>query len=237
MAGLIISCEHASRRVPDEYAAAFDSVSAKKALETHRAYDPGALPLARGIKKDVELLTREATPLAAGSMTRLLIDLNRSPQHRSVLSEFSREMSRDLQSRLKAYHRDYHDALRSLVLRTKGQIIHLAVHTFVPVWDGEERTTDVGILFDPARPPEMAFAKTCQDYLQQATGLRVHRNAPYRGVADGLPTLLRREFSQRKYIGIELEVNQRLVFAGGRQRALKNVRAAMVQVLVSALDH
>ena len=47
-------------------------------------------------------------------------------------------------------------------------------------------------------------------------GLRVRRNYPYSGKDDGLTSHLRRRFAQSDYVGIELEVNQALVFAAGR---------------------
>jgi predicted N-formylglutamate amidohydrolase len=112
----------------------------------------------------------------------------------------------------------------------------VAVHTFVPVFDGEERSTDVGILFDPARRAEVSFAKRCQSHVHAATGLLVHRNAPYRGTADGLPTLLRREYSVRKYVGIELEVSQRIAQSRGRNPVLKALRKALVLVLAEHFD-
>jgi hypothetical protein len=64
----------------------------------------------------------------------------------------------------------------------------------------------------------------------------VHRNAPYRGTADGLPTLLRREYSVRKYVGIELEVSQRIAQSRGRNPVLKALRKALVQVLAEHFD-
>lgn len=236
MPGLILSCEHASARVPEDYRSAFSSREAREALTTHRGFDIGALALARGLKKDVESLTNQAVPLAAGGMTRLLIDLNRSPHHRGLFSPFSATLPKGVKQKLRSYHQEYHDALRALVVRTRGQVLHVAVHSFVPTLDGETRSTDVGILFDPSRKPEVLFAKRCQAHLHQATGLIVHRNAPYRGIADGLPTLLRREYSARKYVGIELEVSQRITHARGRNRVLKALRIALVRVLAEALE-
>ena len=46
-----------------------------------------------------------------------------------------------------------------------------------------------------------------------AAQLRVRRNYPYAGNGDGLTSYLRQRFADSDYIGIELEVNQRLVAA------------------------
>jgi hypothetical protein len=50
-----------------------------------------------------------------------------------------------------------------------------------------------------------------------APELRVRRNYPYAGKGDGLTSHLRVRFTQSNYVGIELEVNQGIVFAGGRR--------------------
>jgi hypothetical protein len=41
--------------------------------------------------------------------------------------------------------------------------------------------------------------------------LRVRRNYPYLGTADGLVSFLRKEFSSELYIGIEIELNQKIM--------------------------
>lgn len=39
--------------------------------------------------------------------------------------------------------------------------------------------------------------------------LNVRRNYPYPGNADGFTTYLRKQFSLSKYVGIEIEINQK----------------------------
>jgi hypothetical protein len=50
-----------------------------------------------------------------------------------------------------------------------------------------------------------------------ASDLRVRRNYPYAGKGDGLTSQLRLRFAPSDYVGIELEVNQGIVFAAGRR--------------------
>jgi predicted N-formylglutamate amidohydrolase len=70
--------------------------------------------------------------------------------------------------------------------------------------------------------------------------LTVHRNAPYRGVADGHTTALRRVCPAQRYIGIELEVNQRFaVIAPTKWRAFIQTLAtsfAMAREAVAELE-
>ena len=148
-------------------------------------------------------------------MSRLVIDLNRSAKHPLLFSEFSKLLPKEAKAELRDVHKAYHARVSEAVdrLRKKQSVLHIAVHSFTPRLQGKERTTDIGILFDPARAPETALAHALQSHLRESTDLTVHRNAPYRGIADGLPTILRRNFAPRVYSGIELEVNQKLLSA------------------------
>ena len=76
---------------------------------------------------------------------------------------------------------------------------------------GVVRTADIGLLYDPARWREKAFCSVWRDsLLNLAPAMRIRRNYPYQGRSDGLATSLRRKFP-RRYLGIELEVNQALL--------------------------
>jgi hypothetical protein len=65
----------------------------------------------------------------------------------------------------------------------------------------------------------------------EAPGLRVRRNYPYRGVADGFTTALRRRFPADLYLGIELEVNQRLLRSPHQEPWLRGVLVESLQTL------
>jgi hypothetical protein len=57
----------------------------------------------------------------------------------------------------------------------------------------------------------------------------VRRNAPYRGDSDGLTSALRRERSAERYLGIELELNQRLIATAAQRRAVAAAIAALLR--------
>ena len=202
---LILSCEHASARVPARYAAAFSSRAAQLALASHRGVDLGALALARDLSRTCRV------PLLAGQQTRLLIELNRSPGHRALLSQWSRQLPRARIAELHAIHEAHLQELARRVRQARGFPLHVAVHSFTPVLAGQVRAFDVGLLSDPARPREVALAERLRQGLRDY-GLSVRRNAPYRGRADGAPTWLRRQFPDRRYAGLELEVNQEFLW-------------------------
>lgn len=211
---VIVSCEHGGRRVPAEWAHLFRG--AARALESHRGWDPGAIGLARRLARRLD------APLHAATVTRLLVELNRSETHRSLFSRLTRDLPQETKRRILARH--YHPHRRRVerdlraALRGGGRVMHLSVHTFTPVLDGEVRRADVGLLYDPARAAERALCDAWARELRRAAPeLRVRKNHPYRGAADGFTTHLRRELGPR-YLGIELEVSQRFFGKDGSPR-------------------
>jgi predicted N-formylglutamate amidohydrolase len=88
-------------------------------------------------------------------------------------------------------------------------VIHIAVHSFTPVLDDVVRDADIGILYDPARTSERTLAMAWKRMFDPA--LRVRCNVPYRGASDGLATALRKRWPASRYMGFELEINQRIV--------------------------
>jgi predicted N-formylglutamate amidohydrolase len=75
---VIVTCEHGGNHVPPPYRALFRG--RERLLASHRGWDPGALTAAR------ELARVLRAPLIFSRVTRLLIDLNRSPGHRALFS-------------------------------------------------------------------------------------------------------------------------------------------------------
>lgn len=219
-----MSCEHGGREVPPPYAPLFHG--SEDILEGHRGYDRGSLELAR------HLSARLAGALFAAKTTRLLVDLNRSPRSPSLFSEFSRDLPpRRREEILRSIYRPYRVSVESEVQRrvSRGQtVLHIAVHSFAPSLRGEERRADVGLLYDPRRTRERAFVERWRRALRDRfPGLRVRRNYPYLGVADGLATHLRRTHPDSCYLGIELEVNQSFSLEGGvRWRHLQETLAS-----------
>lgn len=168
------------------------------------------------------LARRLDAELIAATTTRLLVDLNRSPHNPAVFSEFSRVLTRARRDALLArFHRPHWDRVRDAIASRRGGVLHLAVHSFTPVSRGARRPFGMGILYDPKRRRERALAAAWQRRLRaQLPLLGVRRNAPYRGNADGLTAALRRNFSAERYLGFELELNQRVLLDPAERRAL-----------------
>lgn len=203
---LIISCEHAGNEVPKEYHHLFEHKP--ETLETHRGIDIGALELTNTLAEKME---QEAY---LHTVTRLLVDLNRSVQSPTLFSEYTKDQPQSVREHIfKKYYQPHRKRIEDKVnqiIESGDQAIHLGVHTFTPTWDGRERNVDVGFLYDPTRDREDHF---CQRWRKEVSvrcpDLRLKMNQPYRGTMDGLTTYLRSNHPAEGYLGIEIEVSQR----------------------------
>jgi predicted N-formylglutamate amidohydrolase len=227
---LLFTCEHGGNTVPPRYGALFRGL--QKRLETHAAYDIGALTLATEFSKSFR------APLVASTITRLLVDLNRSTHHSRLHVEAIRQSSREVREQILADHYlPYRGEVENLVRKAIGQgrrVIHISSHSFTPELSGQIRTTDVGLLYDPARAGEVEMCEAWKAALVQASPQwRVRRNYPYRGRDDGFMPYLRGRYRSTVYVGIEVEINQAIVL--GSSRRWTELRKAVLTSLRVAL--
>jgi len=228
---LLISCEHAVNRVPPKFHPLFSGQTA--VLDSHRGYDAGALELAEYLAGELH------APCFAGGITRLLVDHNRSPHNRSLWSEFSRRLdATDREWLLENFYQPFRARVAARIeaaVAAGHGVLHLGIHSFTPVFAGRQRTTDIGLLYDPRRASEKTFARLLQQTLKSARpNLRVRMNDPYRGISDGHHSSYRCQYSEDLYLAIELEINQRLV-AGDRAGWL-DLQETLASGLRTALD-
>jgi predicted N-formylglutamate amidohydrolase len=226
---LLITCEHGGADIPVAYAPLFGGC--RDALASHRGHDFGALETAR------RLARAAPAPLLFSSTSRMLVDLNRSLGHPGLFSEATKSLPRrDKDAILAAYYHPHRDAVAAVVaegIEAGRTVLHLASHSFTPRLRGVTRHCDVGFLYDPGREAEKGFCLRWMRELACLDGdLILRRNYPYKGVSDGLVTALRRRFGQR-YLGVELEVNQR--FALGGEETLASVGDTLADALMRAL--
>jgi predicted N-formylglutamate amidohydrolase len=221
---LLLTCEHGGNRVPAAYRHLFAGAGA--ILQTHRGWDIGARRAARYLQDALD------APLVCATVTRLLVDLNRSIGHPQLFSSYTRDLAGSARQALLARHYlPYRELVAGWIgaaLARGASVTHLSVHSFTPVLDGVRRRADVGLLYDPHRPREARFCERWQAQLQAtAAGWTVRRNYPYRGTADGLMPVLRRRFSARRYRGVEIELNQAVLRADDARTLLRDLVGAM----------
>lgn len=229
---MLITCEHGGNRIAAEFRPLFRGHGAL--LESHRGYDLGALPVAR------DLAAALGAELVFSETSRLLVDLNRSLGHPGLFSEITRTLPRGVrQEILERYYRPYRRHVETLVqnaIAAGASVIHISSHSFTPELDGVPREADVGLLYDPRRAGEVALCARWSAALRRlAPQLRVRRNYPYTGRADGLCTHLRGRLPPERYAGIELEINHKHVLAGGRAwHALRRMVVASLREAIEA---
>lgn len=215
---LLVTAEHASNRVPASLQKKIKIPNS--ILETHRGWDPGTLDVAQKISKHLD------APLLAGDCSRLVFDLNRSPENPEVFSTWATKNLSDADrlQLLKQHQKFWHAAANQIdrLLRTTNSVLlHLSMHSFTPILRGVHRSTGIGILFDPEHKNESHLARQLIRILlknahkHSCQRLIVEENKPYLGTADALTTALRKRFAKdpdgARYCGIEIEINQRLI--------------------------
>ena len=179
-APFLLLCDHASDRVP----AALEGLGLDDAvIARHIGWDIGAAEVAR------RLSHRFDAPLVLSGYSRLVIDCNRELDDPTSIPEISDGVvipgNRDLHPRAIEARQiqlfdPYHTAVRGILARFAKQGRSpgvVSMHSFTPVFRGEERPWHVGVLWnkDP-RIPQPFIANMHAD-----PDIAVGDNEPYSG--------------------------------------------------------
>ena len=207
-APLLITCEHASKRVP---APLRTTAEDREWLSTHWGWDIGIRTVSR------EIIRQNQSIGVFARFSRLICDANRAPEHTHlvrcavegrVLSFNSRLTIEEVDRRLQKYHAAYHAAVDLAVaerMKHEGEVIVLAMHSFTPQLGDEKRWMDVGVLYDPFE----AIAHRLHEELKNE-GLKSALNEPY-SAKDGLMYAASRHGAAHGAVYLELEINQKLI--------------------------
>lgn len=203
---LILTCEHGGNEIPEQFVDLFSK--ADEVLNSHRGYDLGALDLFKYFQKLSDFSI-------ASTNSRLLIELNRSIGKPDLFSEFTQRLSNlEKEEIIKEFYLPYRNAVENHIAEIIGRgetVLHLSIHTFTPIFNGEVRNADLGLLFDPSIYIEKKICEHLKtELIATSPNLRVKFNYPYLGTADGFTTYLRTKYPDN-YTGIEIEVNQNYV--------------------------
>lgn len=176
---LLVLCCHASHAIPDALGGL--GLTPVDRLE-HIAWDPGAREVA------LALAARLDCPALLGGVSRLVVDLNRSPTSSElILAESDNRMvpgnlrvgDAERAARIADWHAPYHAAIDRHLDDLAGRGVAptlVAIHSFTPVWCGIARPWHAGVLWKREREPVAALI----DALARQ-GLAVGDNEPYDG--------------------------------------------------------
>ncbi len=225
----IFTCEHASNAVPGRTLTEID----RSVLASHWGWDIGAAEVVRhlcAITDSVGVLSQHS---------RLLVDVNRRLGSDTLILDapggtpvsFNQDMSEsDRQWRL-SIHEAYHaevDALVDLCLLSRP--VHLvSVHSFTPIWNGQPRPMEIGILFDVHH----AHAQRVHDRLTLG-GHSVALNEPYSGLEGELMYGASRNGQAHNIPYIEFEVRQDLISTPEGAEAMAHVLAESLKAFMPA---
>lgn len=203
-AKVLVTCEHASQRMPAGWSWPDRD---RRLVDTHWAYDLGAVEIARDFAAAfdaVAILSR---------FTRLLVDPNR-PEDSPTLFRAQAEGEpvelnttwlddAERQRRIETLLRPYHAAIDRELSASRAPLL-VAMHTFTPVYEGQARDLEVGVLFDR----DEALAERVAESLVRR-GLKTELNEPYSG-KDGLMYAVDRHARVHHREAVEFEVRQDL---------------------------
>ena len=181
---ILLLCDHASNYIPPEY----DGLGLPKySLDEHIAYDLGAADLTR------LLAERLNCPAILSHFSRLLIDPNRGIDDPTLVVKLSdgniipanREVDKyqdktEWQKRIDHFYQPYNAAIHAHLDEAIGagfSPIILSVHSFTPIWRGEDRPWHGAILWD--RDPRLKDHML--DYFDKQASINFGDNTPYSG--------------------------------------------------------
>lgn len=231
-APLLLVCEHASRYIPAE----FNNLQLfGDSLQSHIAWDPGALALAQAMSRLLD------APLVASGVSRLIYDCNRAfgaagaiPLASEVFQIPGNQGLSDADARLRfeKYYRPFEQAISVQLARFSGPPILLTIHSFTPVYHGNSRRVDVGIIndHDPRlmqRMVKLARAKT---------KLCVLANQPY-SAGDGVTHTLGLHGTRNGLLNAMIEVKNSLLGTPEAVEEMAFLLAELISLSAQSFDY
>ena len=208
----VLICEHASRQMPRR----LGRLGLPDAeLERHIAWDIGAEPVARLLSRLMD------APLALQRYSRLAYDCNRPPESPGAMPELSELTvipgnqgltAADRLARIEGLYRPFHDGVSHLLdARAAAGVktLVVSIHSFTPVYKGNRRSVELGILHD--RDPALA-----SKLIKSFPNVDARLNEPY-GPKDGVMHTLNMHGFARGLPHAMIEIRNDLVADGRGQ--------------------
>lgn len=200
-APVFLTCEHASQALPSAWRWPLPD---QRLLDTHWAYDLGARELT------LELARALDASAVLACFTRLLADPNREESHHEVFRlladgapvQLNAALDEaDKRRRIEGYHRPYHAAVDAELARVSAPLL-FSIHSFTPVYQGQPRAVELGVLFNRDEADALALGQALAAHFPQ-----VAFNEPWSGRA-GLIYSAERHAGKHGRMALELEVRQ-----------------------------
>ena len=230
-ANIVIVCEHASNYIP-KY---FNGLGLDAATHaSHIAWDPGAKKLAIAISSALD------APLVFSKVSRLVYDCNRPSDAPSAMPSRSEVFdvpgninipSEEVQARIEQIYNPFTHTLKNAI-GEKDKPAIITIHSFTPVYHGERRAVEIGILHGQ----DSRLADAMLSHAPQTSGFVIERNQPY-GPEDGVAHTIQTHGENNDLLNVMVEVrNDFLGDAQGIERAADTL-VNMIRPALNDLNH
>ena len=206
---IVLVCEHAGRVIPKELGSLGLSDDARS---SHIAWDIGA----RGLS--LLLSDRLDAVLAMQRYSRLVYDCNRewgasdeTPDRVDFINvPGNHGLSEDQRRRRrKDIYEPFHDGVRHLIDQREQRgrkTVVVTIHSFTPVYEGRQRTVDIGIVHDR----DQRLADIMLGSTSRPDGIDIRRNEPY-GPDRGVTHTLKVQALAHGLLNVMIEVRNDLI--------------------------
>ncbi|MEW2915264.1 N-formylglutamate amidohydrolase [Leisingera sp. JC11] len=230
---VLLLCEHASSNIPARY----DGLGLREADRlSHAVWDPGARAVALHMSNALN------APVVASRVSRLVYDCNRPPEAASAMPEKSelvevpgnfRLSAEDRQERVDTVYVPFCRTVSEVIQARKDagqETILVTMHSFTPVYFGQHRAVEIGILHDDD-------SRLADAMLAAAPALphrRVERNEPY-GPADGVTHSLKLHGLAHGLANVMIEIRNDLVATPEQEEAMAEEMLTLLRPALAAL--
>lgn len=229
----VFVCDHASNAFPAPWG---DLGLSAEQRQAHIAWDPGALGLARGLAQRLDGL------LIHAPVSRLIYDCNRAPDMagampvRSEVHDIPGNAAltpAERAARTAAVYAPFHATLHARVAQRIAlglAPVIVTIHSFTPIYHGQRRTLDFGVIHDA--DDRLARAITAE--AQARTDLQTALNQPY-SAADDVTHTLRLQATPYGLPNAMLELRNDLIASPAAEAAMADTLAPVLAAALAAI--
>jgi len=208
---VVLICEHASHFIPARFNGLGLSDQDRK---SHAAWDPGALAVALHLSSALD------AKLVSSRVSRLVYDCNRPPDvpdatpARSEVVAVPGNVGLDAAAkadRVASYYQPFQQAVAKAIAATTDPIL-VTVHSFTPIYHGQKRDVEIGVLHDTDR----RLADVLLTLAPEHTNMKVLRNQPY-GPEHGVTHTLKEHGLPGHHPNVMLEIRNDLIATQAQQ--------------------
>ncbi len=223
----VLVCEHASNFIPPEYK---NLGLGHEMLSKHIAWDIGALAVAKLLSDTLQ------ASLICHLVSRLVYDCNREPGVSSAIPDRSERFhipgNSDLSDeevliRQKAFYDPFCFQLNQRIdqkIALNQTPILITIHSFTPIYDGNKREVEIGILHNK----DATFADLLLAELQRSDFI-VRRNSPYGPENPEVMHTIDKHGAAKKIPHVMIEINNGLIDNSEGQEKIASLLACSIQ--------